>query len=142
MIGGENHGATGQNLKDHFCFAESRGGDDQSFGGSNLAQTDDDELPADDDHDHPGLNESHLHQRNESSRNQKLVGNGIKKNSQSSDFAALAGNVTVHYVGGGGHRKNQDAPNFKMNRQAPKIQVWFASQQDNYQQRDEKYPED
>ena len=138
VIRGEDYGAAGGHLQNHFHFAERRCRDDEAFHRRNFAQAHDHKFTADDDDHHPGLHQTHFNQRNECGGNQKFIGDGIEENSQRGYFFAFAGEVAVHHVGGGGDDQNQHPPNFKMNRQAQKIEIWLASEQDDDKQRNKK----
>src|SRR6202007_2631252 len=75
---GDKHGYR-QYLQNHFCFSESRSGNGEAFGGSDVAQTEHRKFESDDNHYHPRGNQMHIHQRDEGCGNQQLVGDGIEQ---------------------------------------------------------------
>ena len=78
------------------------------------------------------------HQRNKCGGDQEFVGDGIEENSQCGYFFTLAGEVTVHHVGGRGDQQNQHTPNFKVNGQTQKIEIGLAGEQDDDKQGNKK----
>jgi hypothetical protein len=63
------------------------------------AEDGDGELPAEDDGDHPGRREIHLHQRDEGGRDEQLVGQGVEELSERGDLLVPAREVAVEPVG-------------------------------------------
>src|SRR6266446_7968052 len=74
----DEHGH-GAHLQNHLRLSKGGRLDGESFSRSDIPQAENREFPADDDHYHPGGDKVHVHERNERSGDQELVGNGVEK---------------------------------------------------------------
>ena len=100
----KDHRDHGHDLYDHLELAEFTGFDSEAARRRDGAQTAYQEFAANDDYRDPCGHQSgiELHQGDEGSGDQKLVGHRIEENADSRDLAALAGQVSIDTVGHGG----------------------------------------
>src|SRR6266436_539211 len=136
----DEHGH-GAHLQYHLRFSKGGCFDRESLGRSDIAQPENREFPADDDHHHPRGNKLHAHQRNERRGDQELVGNGVEKNSQGGHLQAPPSQVSIRPIGGCRQEENQNAPDFEVHGKAPKLEVGTAREKDHNKDGNEKDPQ-
>src|SRR5258707_845265 len=131
----------GANLQNHFGFSKRGGFDGESFGRGDIAQAEDREFPADDDHHHPRGNQLHAHQRNERRGNQELVGNGVEKNAKSRDLQPAPSQIAIRPIGRSRQQQDEHAPDLEVHGKSPELEVGAASEEDHYEDGNEKDPQ-
>ncbi len=96
----DDGGEHAEDLHAHLQLAQIAGLDGEAFGGGNRTQAADQELPANDDDHHPRRHDARieLHQSDEGSGDQQLVGNRIQQHTQRGDLGAPARQVAVDRV--------------------------------------------
>ncbi len=121
-----------------FVLPERRRGNRKPFGGSDIAQPENHNLPPDNNHRHPAGHQVHFHQGNKCGGHQKFIGDGIEQNSERSDFAPPPGIVAIRPIRGRSGQKNEHAPLGKINCHSQKCNIGLAGQKDNDQHRDKE----
>src|ERR1700730_16951053 len=103
----EDDGDHGNNLHQHFEFAQIAGLNGEPFRGGNRTQTTHQKLARNNHYRDPGGNQAgvELNQRDESGGDKKLIGQGIEQYAHGSDLSAPAGEIPVDPVGDGGGDK-------------------------------------
>lgn len=98
---GKNHPYHGDDLHEHFEFAQVTGLDGKTFRSRYRAQPANQEFTPDDYNSHPRWDQAgiELNQRHESSGNKQLVGQRVEQHSDGGDLSTFAGQVTVNSIG-------------------------------------------
>jgi hypothetical protein len=93
----------GNNLHEHFHFAEIAGFDGEAFRRGNAAQATDQKLAANDYDGYPCRDQSRikLHQGDERRRDQQLIGEGVEQHAHGRDLATFARKIAVDSVSDG-----------------------------------------
>ncbi len=140
MLCRQNHGAYGDDLQHHFRLAERRGGNCETFSGSNVAETQNDDFTTDDNHRHPALHQMHFNERDKCRGHQQLVRYRVEQDTERRNFAAPPGIIAIRPIGGRGRQQDQHTPNGKINSHAKKNNIGSARQKDNDQHRNKEDP--
>src|SRR4029077_9799111 len=131
----------GAYLENHLGLAEHGRFDGEAFGGGDVAQAKHGEFASDDDDHHPGGNQVHVHQGNESGGDEELVGDGVEQDAEGGDLQAAAREVAVGPIGRGGEQENGHAENFEVHVKAPQLDVGAAGQKYDDENGNEKNPQ-
>src|SRR6266404_1270984 len=115
--------SNGANLQDHFSFAQNGRFDGEAFGGGDIAQTQDGEFTADDNDDHPGGNQVHVHQGNEGGGDEEVVRNGVEQDAERGHLQAAAREVAVGPIRGSREQENGHSKNLEVHGKAPEFNV-------------------
>ena len=97
----QNDGDHGNDLHQHFKFAQLAGLNGKALGRRDRAQPAYQKLARNDDHCHPGRNQSRikLHQCDESGGDEEFVGQRVEQHPHGCDLAAPARQVSVNAIG-------------------------------------------
>ena len=83
----------------------------------------------------------HVHERNERSGDQKLVGNRVEKNAKSRYLEAPPGQVPIRPIRRCRQKQDQDAPDLEVHGKTPEFEVGAAGKENHDEDGNEKDPQ-